>query len=647
MCGIFGQFNPRGADPALIERMARCLAHRGPDGYGTHHDKTRGVLAFGAGRLAIIDLAAPAGVIFSEDRHVSVVFNGEIYNHKTLRKELEAAGHRFATHTDTEVIVHGYEEWGLGVLERLRGMFALGLWDGSTLTLARDRLGEKPLYYAQHEGGLLFASEIKALFECRTLPRAVNTDAIPLYFALGYTPPPLTMFAGISKLAPGEFVQIGVGELGGELRKGTYWQPSANPISNHLSVEDAVREVRRAVTEAVEMRLMSDVPFGAFLSGGLDSSTVIAIMAQSEKRNQPLRTFTVGFADVGKEKFNDDAHYARIAVERYKPEHHAITIAPDERLAALLPHLIYALDEPVAEQAIVPTAYVSALARASGVPVLLSGDASDELFGGYPAYRTDQILDRYLRVPGLLRTTILNPILERAPVDRVRKLARKASRDADSVRRYLSWMKIIDPDSDMIPNTWGALDAPLRPLLNVPNTRHFVDRIAYTSLRLWVAEDSNMRVDKMTSAMSLEARAPFEDHELVQLALSLPLEYKLTQDDFKVVLKRAFADLIPNEILTRKKWGFTPPMSSWLRTVFMPHVDNYLSREHVREVGIFDPDVVRHIVESHRNPPPTREGGFPYLGTVWSLLVFHMWHALYISGRATLDHKLSPADVVS
>jgi asparagine synthase (glutamine-hydrolysing) len=642
MCGIYGQFHrcdPRGADRALVERMAGVLAHRGPDGYGLYDD---GGIVLGAGRLAIIDLAAAAGPLFNEDRQIAVVFNGEIYNYKALRLALEQAGHCFTTHTDTEVIVHGYEQWGTDVISKLHGMFALGVWDAARrrLVLARDRLGEKPLYYAEVGSEFLFASEAKALLEAPQLPRQVNPDALPIYLTLGYTPPPHTMFKGVSKLAPGEMLIVDQATV----QAVRYWQPTLdghNP--DRLSYADAVQRVRHAVFEAVESRMMSDVPLGAFLSGGVDSTAVVAIMSRLVSR--PITTFTVGFNDP-RDKFNVDDHFAALAAERLKTDHHRITIQQDERLAALLPHLIYALDEPVAQPAIIQTAYVAALARQHGVPVLLSGDASDELFAGYPAYRADQTLQRYLQLPALLRNAVLTPLLERLPArfDALRKLAHK-SRTTDPVERYLLWMRLIALEqqpalfaptqhavAQCAPANVGAV---LRPLLGAPHTPHFADRIAFASLNLWVAEDSNMRVDKMSMAMSVETRAPFEDHRLVALAYRLPLAYKLRGGGFKTVLKDALRDLLPTEILKRPKWGFFPPISDWLRTVFKPLVERYLSPQHVAAVGWFEPRTVSRLVQAHLSKQSYE------LWPLWTLLVFHLWHALYIDGSLVLPHKIA------
>lgn len=646
MCGIYGHYCPAGADPNLIERMAKRLAHRGPDGYGMYH---RGSIAFGSGRLSIIDLQAGFQPIFSEDRRTAVVFNGEIYNYRPLRAELEALGHHFTTQTDTEVIVHGYESWGDGVLDRLRGMFALCVWDepNERLLLARDRMGEKPLYYAPLPNGeLVFASEIKALFEYPHLKRAVNHDSVPAYLILGYVPPPATMFAGINKLAPGECMVVERGHI----RQRQYWElnMAARDVPPYA---DAVRSVRQTVIECVEMQMMSDVPIGAFLSGGVDSTVVVAIMQAASR--QPVKTFTVGFdappGSKADQKFNVDARYAELVARKLGTDHHVITIPQDDRLAWLLPHLVYAMDEPVAMPTIVQTAYVAALARLNGVPVLLTGEAGDELFLGYNHYRMDQLIDRYLRIPALLRTNLLTPIMERLPGGRfenARKLAQK-SRLTDPADRYLAWLRLIDIErlpellASPLLASQGAeqIRAQLRPILAMPDTRHFADRAAYAGLRLPLPENGNVRVDRMSMAMSIEARSPLQDYRLVDLALSLPLEYKLRRGDFKVIFKDAFADRIPQEVLTRPKWGFTAPASDWLRTALRPLVEHILSPELVEAVGVFRPDTIQRLVHAHLVERQYE------LWPVWSALVFHLWHALYIDQSLTLDKTLTPGDL--
>lgn len=646
MCGIFGHYTPgRQADAELVQRMAACLAHRGPDGYGIHNG---GALAFGAGRLAIIDLSAPAGPLFNEDGQIGVVFNGEIYNYRELRHELQRHGHAFQTKTDTEVLVHGYEQWGVKLLARLRGMFAFCIWDASKrrLLLARDRLGEKPLYYMQRPNGeFLFASEIKALLEHIEVRRAVNREAVPLYLTLGYTPPPHTLFAGIYKLAPGELLHV---DALGQTQSERYWQAPMSTRHTRVPYKQAVERVRDALETAIRSRLISDVPVGAFLSGGVDSTSVVALMQQ--ERRKPLHTFTVGFEFAqgthGDQKFNVDAHYAARAAAELGTIHHRITV-PGQQLAEILPHLIYQMDEPIAQYAIVQTAYVAALARHNGIPVLLTGDAGDELFLGYNHYRADQSLARYLMLPHLLRAGLLTPLMAR--IGRTRELADKARNSTNPVRRYLAWMRMLDiaeaegllAGSDA---TTAAIEAQvaqvLLPHLEAPNVRHFAERISYASLNLWLPEDSNMRVDKMSMLMSTEARAPLEDHTLAELALHLPLHYKLRAGDFKRVYKDAVRDVVPQAILARPKWGFTPPMSDWLRTVLRPLVEQVLAPDYVQLVGIFDPEAVSRLVDEHINQHQYR------LKPLWSVFVFHLWHALMIDETLQLDGRLQASELV-
>lgn len=640
MCGIFGHYDTRGADPALVDRMARRLTHRGPDGYGTFYQST---LAFGAGRLAIIDLSAPAGPLFSEDCLTAVVFNGEIYNYKSLRAELERAGHRFATRTDTEVIVHGYEQWGSGVLERLQGMFAVGIWDAhaETLVLARDRMGEKPLYFAPLQGGeVVFASEVKALFEHPRIRRAVNVDAMPEYVVLGIVAPPHTLFEGIYKLAPAEMMTI---KRDG-IASARYWHPRYD-TAKAPSYTEAVRLVRETVTGAVDRQMMSDVPVGAFLSGGVDSSTVVALMRQFSP--YPVRTFTVGFAaqpgspeDV---KFNVDVRYAAQAAQHFKTDHRVITIPNDERISWLLPHLIHSLDEPISMPTIIQTVFVSALARVHGVPVLLSGEGSDEAFFGYNHYRAEQTLGRYLRVPGLLRNAVLNPLFERLPNEALNKLARKAQQTQPEAR-YLEWLRRVDHSRarDLLKTLKSASDSAailtgiLRPHLAAQGSRSFVEQVAWADGRLVLAENMNMRVDKMCMAMSVEARAPFQDVSVAELAYRLPVSYKLG-GDFKRILKDAMHGIVPDNILKRPKWGFNPPISDWMRTILRPLIESTLTRERVEAVGIFRPETVEAVKKAHLYEHKYE------LWSVWTTLIFHLWYGLYIDQSIQPDDRFTPS----
>ncbi|MEP7294394.1 MAG: asparagine synthase (glutamine-hydrolyzing), partial [Chloroflexota bacterium] len=529
----------------------------------------------------------------------------------------------------------------------LRGMFGVGIWDEphQRLLIARDRLGEKPLYYASLGDELIFASEAKALFEHPGLRRAVNHDALPSFLLLGYVPPPQTMFAGIEKLSPGEVLLLERGQI----RKALYWQPVMD-ASHPPDYPEAVKQVRAALLETVEMQMMSDVPIGAFLSGGVDSTAIVALMQRLSSK--PVQTFTVGFdsppGSVEDTKFNVDLRYAAGAAKAIGTEHHVITLKQDHSLVALLPHLVYALDEPLSMPTIVQTAYVAALARLNGVPVLLSGEAGDELFLGYNHYALDRVVERYQRLPALLRSSLLTPLMERLPSDGLRKLARK-SRQTEPAGRYLEWLRRVEPERIAVllstvsrgtdPSGYGELNTQLAAVLGEPRSPHFADRLAYADLRLALAENMNLRVDKMSMAMSVESRAPLQDYKLAELALRLPLSYKLRNGESKAVFRDAIRDLIPADVLKRPKWGFNPPASDWLRTCLRPLVEQTLTPERVAEVGIFRPEAISGIIQAH-----IVEHKYE-MWSLWTALVFHLWHGLYIDGSITLDHTLTAGEL--
>lgn len=641
MCGIFGQFSKNGAKSELVHEMGQLLVHRGPDGYDVYSNAD---IAFGAGRLAIIDLSAPVGPLFNEDGAIGVAFNGEIYNYRALRQQLEQLGHQFRTDTDTEVLVHGYEEWGKALPLKLRGMFAFCIYDRNEnyLFLARDRAGEKPLYHTRtNTGEFVFASEIKAILRHPDIKALVNHHALPSYLALGYVPAPMTMFEGIFKLAPASTLTIHFDAT----QEDRYWQADTTILSeNDLSYEQATKDLRAHLIDAVESRMVSDVPVGALLSGGVDSTSVVALMQAIN--SSKVDTFTVGFDfaqdSYGDDKFNVDLHYSKIAAEHIGTRHHAITIK-DDFVPELLPHLVYQMDEPIAQHSIIQSTYVSALARHMDIPVLLSGDAGDELFMGYTHYGHDQKISRINKIPKLIRHKIIKPVIEQF-LPRYAHFIPKITAD-DPILRYLEWMRFLRLDDiEQIlldgSDTYQQLHNTLMPWLSAHSRADFAERIAYTSFNLWVAEDSNMRVDKTSMLMSIETRAPLEDHSLVDFAFQLPMAYKLRDGDTKRIFKDAISDLVPQSILKRKKWGFIPPTSDWLRTNLRPLVDRYLSHEYVESAGLCQPDIVTRIVAAHM----TKEGY--HLKEIWALLVLHIWHALYIDQSLILTKKIMPLDIV-
>lgn len=643
MCGIYGVHATHPQEHLdTIQAMAASMLHRGPDGHGHWHDEQ---IVIGQTRLAIIDLTAPAGPLHNETGELAVVFNGEIYNHAALRAQLGRSGHIFRTKTDTEVLVHGYEEWGLGLLEHLRGMFAFALWDATKghLWLVRDRFGQKPLYYTRREDQLWFASEIKALFVASAAQPQVEHAALPYYLTLGYVPPPLTMFAGIHKLAAGHFALYN----GESLTIEHYYQPMPRAMSEIRSYSQGFVAVRAYTALAVESQLVSDVPVGAFLSGGVDSSAIVAQMKWMSAN--PIQTFTAGFefapGSYGDQKFNVDAHYAQQVAAHLGTEHHALTIS-DDLVPRLLSQLIYQMDEPIAQHSIIQTAAIAALARQRDVPVLLSGDAGDELFLGYAHYQADQRLSLMQRLPRSLRHGILAQLFERVP--RLQAYAHKLHAD-DPTTRYLEWMRFMyaEEAADLLDASIDgetiqvALQNVLAPLLTTLETQHFAERIAYASLNLWIPEDSNMRLDKMTMLAGVEARAPLLDHTFVESALGLPMRYKLRGGDTKRVFKDAARPLLPKAVLDRPKWGFIPPTSDWLRTNLRPLVTTVLAPEAVAEAGLCDAALVTRLVDEHLTKKAY------HLKSVWALLVLHLWYRLHIRQAHPVEEPLSPQDIVA
>jgi asparagine synthase (glutamine-hydrolysing) len=555
MCGIFGLFGTDARTPAqtgLLQRMGDVLAHRGPDGGGVYTDHGFGM---GMRRLSIIDLKTGDQPLANEDGSVWVVFNGEIYNYRELTAELLAKGHRFATASDTEVLVHLYEEHGEACVDRLRGMFAFAIWQPfqRTLFLARDRLGIKPLYYAQTPAGLVFGSELKALAQCPHLPRAVSRHSVAAYLQYGYVPDPLAIIDGVAKLAPGHTLTVRDGVAGVPRR---YWDSTAAfrgaaPVSSEAEAADTLWLLLR---DAVRSHLVSDVPIGAFLSGGVDSSTVVAIMAA--EIGVPVKTFSVGFQEPD---FNE-LGYARRVAERFGTEHHELVVGPAD--LGLLDELLGVFDEPFADASSIPTHLVSRLAR-QHVKVVLSGDGGDELFAGYDRYMVDyrrRHLGRLgdiglgggLRVlsAGLPEGTPGKNFIYNISLPRMERYL-----DSISLFPLRALGRLLDPS--MMPDGAAPFEtsdsAGLDPL----------SRLQALDLRTYLPGDILAKVDRMTMANSLEARVPLLDHHLVEFACRLPVRLRLRSGQTKYLLKRALGGRLPREILTRPKQGFAVPLEAW------------------------------------------------------------------------------------
>lgn len=608
MCGIVGLIGSPYSESELqriLKTMCDRIVHRGPDGEGRLVEPD---VALGMRRLSIIDVAGGAQPIGSEDGQVQVVFNGEIYNHRLLRAELEKAGHSFRTRADTEVIVHGYEEWGDAVLTRLRGMFAIALWDRGRrrVLLARDRLGIKPLYLWQHEGSVAFASELKALEFLPGFPTVIDPLSVIQYLAFGYVPEPLTIWAGVEKLPPGHYLEW---TRDGGARISQWWSPVVS-VNEGLTEEDAVREVRRLLEDAVACHLESDVPLGAFLSGGIDSSAVVAQMQRLMDR--PVETFTIGFTE---DDFNEAPHAARVA--RAIGTIHTERVL-DPNIDELADELVLAFDEPFADSSALPTWLVSRLAR-ERVTVALSGDGGDELFAGYTRY--GEVLDRgdaplpLRRLAGLVGRALppgapgRNYLLNRARTTE--------GRFASTVA-----LPLLTEEGGTVQQGLLTGDARVERLLDElfakTGGRDFGARMALVDVMSYLPGDILTKVDRMSMRVSLEARVPLLDHHFAEFALSLPHALKRRQGVTKWVFRRAIEGLVPPSVLTKRKQGFGVPIVHWLRGP-LRHRLAALADPGSPIYRYCDRAATGRILDEHRR------GRRNHSDQIWRLLVLHIW----------------------
>jgi asparagine synthase (glutamine-hydrolysing) len=607
VCGICGIVSANGpADPDRLARMSAKLVHRGPDSDGTFAD---GPAALAARRLAIIDLETGDQPIANEDRTLHVVQNGELYNYRELRAELERGGHRFRTHGDTEVLVHLYERDGLAFARRLRGMFAVALWDAPLrrLVLARDRYGIKPLYYRAGADGLEFASELRAL------PRGeIDLDALEAFLAFNSIPAPLTIFRETRKLPPGHLL---VWE-NGEVRLERYARPSPAPAEELREDDEAelIEELRARLRDSVRAHLVSDVPVGVLLSGGIDSSALTALAAQEVA--EPVRTFSIGFEE---RSFNELAD-ARLVAERYGTRHRELLLRPDAAL--LLPALAEAFDEPFADSSALPTYLVSRLA-AEDVKVALSGEGGDELFGGYYTYVADLLA---LRTGGLAR--LARPLVELLPTSTARASfdykAKRFVRGAHlpPLERHHAWKEIFSPDAraELTGRRSGFDPVDLyRARFAETEGAELLARLQDVDLGIYLVDDLLVKTDRASMAHSLEARVPFLDPAVSEFALSLPTHHKVRGFAKKRLLRRAVAPLLPRSIVRGRKRGFSIPAAAWLRGELEPFAREVLSPDVVRRQGYFRPEAVTRLLNDHvaRRADLSRQ--------IWGLVCFSLW----------------------
>jgi asparagine synthase (glutamine-hydrolysing) len=639
MCGICGWVPLHAAlrnQRSTLERMNATLAHRGPNDTGVAFFDNA---ALAMSRLSIIDLNSGHQPMANEAETCWIVYNGEVYNFRDLRQELNARGHCFHTRSDTEVILHAYEEWGSECVHRLRGMFAFALYDrrpqttkrggqpppiGDRLFLARDRVGKKPLFYYLDADCLIFASEIKALLAHPHVPRRINRRVIPLYLAFGYIPAPYTIFEGIHELPPGHTLTVQDGQI--TLRQ--YWEvPLADVAGDQLSEQECIERLRELLEEAVRIRLSSDVPLGAFLSGGLDSTAVVAVMARI--MSQPVKTFAIGFED--DPSFNELEH-ARLAARTYGTDHHEFIVRPDA--IELLPKLVWHYDQPFADSSAIATYLVAKLTR-EHVAVALTGDGSDELFAGYERFAATHLAEVYRCTPQVVQAALTHLLGALPESTRYNGFVRRARRFVENAplplaQRYLGWVGIFHD---------GFIRALMSEGTDVDPVAHFqtffdqvqdldpVGQLLYVNTKTYLPGDLLVKTDRMTMANSLEARSPFLDQELLEFAARIPSHFKLRGLTTKYILKKALEGFVPREIIRRKKHGFGVPVGRWFRT----HLKNY-----VREVllsplalrrGYFKEEGLRRLIDEHQSGK--RDHGH----RLWALLTLEMWHRVFMDNE--------------
>jgi len=630
MCGITGKiFFDRNhkIEEGLIHKMCQALVHRGPDSEGIYEDYNFG---FGMRRLSIIDLVSGQQPIFNEDNTMAVVFNGEIYNYKELREELRAKGHQFKTDSDTEVIIHCYEEYGKEFVQKLNGMFAIAIWDAKNqrLLLARDRLGIKPLYYYQDQEKLIFASELKAVLEDQSVLRTVDLKSLDLYLSFMYIPAPFSMFENIRKLSPGHILSCEDGCV--QLER--YWDVEFHADEPQKSLEEYEEEFNFLLEDSVKRRMISDVPLGAFLSGGIDSSSIVAMMSQSSDR--PIKTFSIGFKDGG---YHDETYFSQMVADKFQTDHKVFHV--DASVINLISDYVYHFDEPFADYAAFPTYVLAKLAR-EHVKVVLTGDGCDEIFAGYERYGSEQWAQQYKKIPSFVREKLLLPVISLGKklsvkneslynlfngADKKTRLMR-----LDDTQRYIQsrfnftyvQKKSLFNNQNLVQHDFSS--KVLNGYLQENDQLDFLSRRLYLDIKTSLAEDMLTKVDRMTMAVSLEARVPFLDHRLVEFSARLPSRFKMDLFSLKKFVKGALRDTLPGEIIRRPKHGFSSPIDQWFRTDLKTLVQDSLSNETIKRQNFFAADYVQDMINSHM------ESKANCGKELFMLMVFSMWHERFI-----------------
>ncbi len=638
MCGICGAITTNGGriDEAILRRMTDVMTHRGPDESGVYLRQATGPsVGLGHRRLSIIDLSeAGRQPLSNEDGTVWLVFNGEIYNYPELRKELEGKGHRFRSNTDSEVIVHLYEEEGETCARRLAGMFAFAVWDErtETLVLSRDRIGIKPLVYRHDGGAFLFASEIKSILQHPGVEKRIDWQALGLYLTFNYIPAPWSIFQGIRKLLPGQTLCF----RGGALSVTEYWNidRKGDSARGEAGLEEQKALLFETLDAAVQGHMVADVPVGAFLSGGIDSSIVVGLMARHSPR--PVQTYTIGFADM---PLFDERAYAREVARFHGTEHREFALTARDVLEAV-PAVLESFDEPFADSSALPT-YIVSRETARSVKVALSGDGGDELFAGYRMYTGERWASLYTLIPGALRRGLIEPLAAALPDSRETLLTDYARRAKKFIRgagqpferRFLAWNEIFDRAAreELLrerPEVYAGLgEEILRERLRERDD-DAVNRMLYADVKESLPGDMLKKVDHMSMLNSLEVRVPFLDHRVCELAFSISGGRKLRNGRGKFILVETFKDLLPPMLHNRPKWGFEMPISAWLRNELGGLIDETLEAGRLSRQGIFDAQAVARLVEDFRER--RRDPSWQ----LWNLMAFQVWHEKYMAGSA-------------
>jgi len=628
MCGIFG-IVASNVERSFLEAATNTLAHRGPDDAGFFLDEHVGL---GHRRLSIIDLEGGHQPIFNEDRSKCVICNGEIYNYLDLKESLARAGHRYATRSDSEIVLHAYEEWGESCVEHLQGMFAFAIWDlkEKTLFLGRDRLGIKPLFYGERDGRFYFASEMKAILADSRFPREIDDVALASYFTLSYIPYHLTIYKKIRKLLPGHTLTLRNGQT--TVRK--YWDLQVAPDRSKTEAQFEAGFMD-LLQQSVDSHLMSEVPLGAFLSGGIDSSVIVAMMSRASA--SPTNTFCMGFGgDTG--GYLDERGYARQVAERYGTNHKDFEVLP--RAEGLIDTIVDSFDEPFADDSTIPSYFVCKIAR-ENVTVAMSGLGGDEVFSGYERHLGFELSRKYQRVPAFLREQVIRPLVEKLSersdghytINHMKRFVRSAALPAD--QRYFEYISRLNPRVKKSffaePETFNPHFDTCRDLVleqfnspNVVDRADSLNRVLYCDIKTYLPEDILAVTDRLSMYHALEVRVPFLDHKFMEFCATIPAEMKLKWLQKKYLLKKAAKSYLPEEVIKHRKQGFVGPMTRWLKNELKPYVVNTLSEKNLDRHGLLSRNTVKNILDEHFSGREIHDT------LIWSMIIFQAWFNRYI-----------------